>query len=415
MKVSFLGLGKLGLPCALAIESKGHDVVGYDVSPKVRDILRTRKLPYRELGAQELLDKTQIKVVDVPELVKHGDIIFVPIQTPHDMRYEGTTELPEERVDFDYSFLKSGLKTLSEEIEWQGKDKIVIIISTVLPGTIQREIKPLLGPHVKLCYNPFFIAMGTTIRDFLFPEFVLFGVDDPDAVKAARDFYKTITEAPLKETSIANAEAIKVAYNTAIGAQIVLANTWMEIAHKMNLNVDEITNALKMANRRIVGWNYFGGGMGDGGGCHPRDCIALSHLARKNNLSFDFFEALMVAREKQTDWLATLMIEESEKQNLPLIILGTSYKPETNLTVGSPALLLKNLLEKRGKLVMTYDPYVDGETSRLPNSPAVFLIGTKHPDFTDYNFPRGSVVLDVWRYIPKREGVDVRHIGNPLS
>ena len=78
------------------------------------------------------------------------------------------------------------MKDLSNEIEKQGDDKIVIIISTVLPGTVRKEIKPLLSKKVKLCYNPFFIAMGSTVRDFLHPEFVLFGVDDLEAIKFAK-------------------------------------------------------------------------------------------------------------------------------------------------------------------------------------------------------------------------------------
>ena len=86
-------------------------------------------------------------------MVKHSDIIFVPIQTPHGDKFEGITRIPEERIDFDYTFLKQGVKDLSEEIEKQGQDKVVIIISTVLPliFAIRKEIKPLLGSHTKLC------------------------------------------------------------------------------------------------------------------------------------------------------------------------------------------------------------------------------------------------------------------------
>ena len=81
---------------------------------------------------------------DCDEVVEFSDIIFVPIQTPHDPFYDGVTRLPNTRVDFDYSFLKKGMENLSEKIDKLGKDKIVVIISTVLPGTINREIKPIL-------------------------------------------------------------------------------------------------------------------------------------------------------------------------------------------------------------------------------------------------------------------------------
>ena len=188
MNIGFLGLGKLGLPCALAIDKKGHQVFGYDINPAVSEILDTRILPYRERGATELLEHHNIKWSNLPELVSSSDIIFVPIQTPHDPKYEGVTRLPEERIDFDYSWLKQGMSTLAEEIKNQGVKKTVIIISTVLPGTIQKEIKPVLNEYVKLCSNPFFIAMGTTIDDFTSPEFVLFGVEDEEAFKEAKEF-----------------------------------------------------------------------------------------------------------------------------------------------------------------------------------------------------------------------------------
>ena len=411
MKIGFLGLGKLGLPCALAIESKGHDVFGYDSNPTVQEYVQNKKIPYKEEGVNQALINSNIKLVTLSELVKFSEIIFVGIQTPHHEKYEGVTELPQDRVDFDYTFLKNASIELSEEIKKQNLEKTVIIISTVLPGTIAREIKPLLNNQVKLCYNPFFIAMGTTMHDYLNPEFVLFGVEDLDAAKKAEEFYKTLTSVPFFKTSIQNAELIKVAYNTFIGMKIVFANVLMEICHKTGANVDEVTDALKLANDRLISGKYFTGGMGDGGACHPRDNIALSWLSRKLNLSFDWFENIMLAREKQTEWLANLM----EEYDLPKVILGTSYKPESNLEIGSASLLLKNILEKRGHKVTKYDPYVDSDTAdNIKNKfkePCIFLIGTKHHDFINFDFPEGSVIIDPWRYMPDKNGIKTIRLG----
>ena len=310
MKIGFVGLGKLGLPVALAVESKGHEVVGYDISDKVKNIIEAKKLPYKEIWAQDYLDKSKIKFVNIQSVVKHSEIIFVPIQTPHDPLYEGVTRIPKERVDFDYSYLISGMKRLSQEIESQGKDKVVIIISTVLPGTIRKKIKPLLGKHTKICYNPFFIAMGTTMKDFLYPEFILFGVDDLKAADTAEKFYRTINNATFFKTSIENAELIKVSYNTFISTKIAFINTIMEMCYKLpNTNIDDVTNGLLLGSKRLISGAYLRGGMGDGGGCHPRDNIALSWLAKELNISNDFFDQIMQQREKQTDWLANLIIE----------------------------------------------------------------------------------------------------------
>ena len=411
MKIGFVGLGKLGLPVALAVESKGHDVVGYDISQNVKNIIEAKKIPYKEIWAQDYLDKSNIKFEQLDKVVSHSEIIFVPIQTPHDPLYEGITRIPDKRVDFDYTYLISGMKKLSAEIEKQGSDKVVIIISTVLPGTIRQQIKPFLGKHTKICYNPFFIAMGTTMKDFLYPEFILFGVDDLKAANKAEKFYRTINNATFFKTTIENAELIKVSYNTFISTKIAFINTIMEMCHKLpNTNIDDVTNALMLGNKRLISGAYLRGGMGDGGGCHPRDNIALSWLARKLNISNDFFDQIMMQREKQTDWLVELIVQNQIK-NKKTYILGKSFKPETNIMTGSPSILLDNLLKEKGIEAIKYDPYVDQNKPVFEQG--VYFIGTKHVIFEKFKFPKGSVIIDPFRMINQElEQVKVIRIGN---
>ena len=417
MKIGFLGLGKLGLPVALAIEEKGHEVIGTDIDELTLRNIRFKTINYKEEGAQELLNKSQIKLKNTETIVKESDIIFVPIQTPHQEQYEGITRIPDERADFDYTFLQNGLSSLSQEIEKQGKDKIVIIISTVLPGTIRREIKPILGKHTKLCYNPFFIAMGTTINDFLNSEIILFGVDDIDAAKKAKEFYRTINKSPFYETTIENAEMIKVVYNTFISTKIAKMNTVMETCHYLpNTDVDAITNALALCTDRIISKKYLYGGMGDGGGCHPRDNIALSFLAKKLKLSYNWYDNIMKQREKQTEWLADLCITNSNGKVIN--ILGKCFKPETNLTLGSPSILLKNILEERGAKVRMWDPYVDSlDMKKISKEygweerPQLFFIGTKHAVFHHFHFHEGSTVIDPFRYLKIKTKVNYIPIG----
>ena len=417
MNIGFMGLGKLGLPCALAVEMRGHKVVGYDPSPDVKKILDTKKLPYKEIWAQDYLDKTNIKIKTVEEVVKHSDIIFVPIQTPHGDKFEGTTRIPDEREDFDYSYLIDGLTELDYELHKQKKETVVVVISTVLPGTIRRDIKPLLSEYTKLCYNPFFIAMGTVMEDFLRPEIILFGVDDKEAAQKAKKFYRTINHAPFYETTIENAELIKVAYNTFIGTKIAYVNTLMEMCHHLpNTNVDEVMNGLKMCNKRIISDKYLSGGMGDGGGCHPRDNIALSWLSDELGLKFNWFDNIMKQREIQTEWLADLI--EKEANGLPITILGKSFKPQTNITTGSPSILLSNILRERGLSATMYDPYIDEpfddwqDMSEYDGVPQCYFIGTKHEDFVNFPFDDESIIIDPWRYIPDKEGCKVIRIGD---
>jgi UDPglucose 6-dehydrogenase len=263
--------------------------------------------------------------------------------------------------------------------------------------------------------------MGTTMRDFLHPEFVLFGHDDDWALDKSEKFYKTITHASVYKTTVENAELIKVLYNTFISTKLAFTNTVMEMCHKLpNTNVDEVMNALAMGDERIISYKYMSGGMGDGGGCHPRDNIALSWLSRKLNLSNDWFENIMKQREKQTEWLCDLIEETSFNykgclDGYQIFILGKSFKPETNITTGSPSILLKNLLEERGhKAVYMWDPYVDTHKLLVGEEPMIYFIGTKHPDFTSYEYNQGSIIIDPWRYIPEQDSCEVIHVGDNL-
>jgi UDPglucose 6-dehydrogenase len=434
MRVGFVGLGKLGFPCALAIAMKGHQVYGYDINP---DAMTTEPRIYKEAGVDGTGDLNDylgenfpeylndevgtggcLKFSSLEEIGKKCEIIFMAIQTPHEPQFEGSTRIPDDRCDFNYDALETAAKNLSDHIH---KKTAVVIISTVLPGTIRNRIMSVLNDNVKLCYNPFFIAMGTTMRDFLNPEFTLFGVEDWWSANMAKILYHSIHDAPFYECTIEEAELIKVSYNTFIGMKIVFANTLMEIAHGTeNCNVDHVTDGLKLAHRRLISPAYLSGGMGDGGGCHPRDNIAMSWLARERSLSHDLFNDIMATREDQAEWLCGLVARaydgmykiDSEK---PILILGTSFKPESNIEVGSPALLCKNILEEMGYAVVDYDPFVDAPQGfgwpLNSRTGEIILIGTKHEVFKNWRFPVGSVVIDPFRYLPDQDGVEIIRVG----
>jgi UDPglucose 6-dehydrogenase len=411
MNVGLVGLGKLGFPVALAIESKGHTVRGWDESPAVRERVRSRRFPHPEEGLGPLLERTRLELAPVEELVEFADIVFVAVQTPHEPRLGGSARLPSYRRDFDYSFLVGGVTSVVDAAARQAKRLTLAVISTVLPGTMEREVKPLLPSAVELAYNPSFTAMGTTIRDFLHPEFVLIGSDRAaEGDRPLPRFYTTIHDRPVFETDIKTAELVKVAYNTFIGQKIVFANAMMEICHKVGADVDDLTTALGLARERIVSPRYLSGGMGDGGPCHPRDNIALSWLSAEADLSHDIFGDVMQAREDQTQWLADLIAERAD--GLPIVLLGKAFKPESNLTDGSPALLLASMLDERRIAFDHHDSRVDGDGPPIEQRPpSLFFVATRHPEYREAAFPRGSVVLDPWGYISDRDGVTVVRIG----
>jgi UDPglucose 6-dehydrogenase len=411
MNIGVVGLGKLGFPIALAIESKGHAVYGWDASAPVRERIRGRRFPHREEGLPELLERTRLELIPVDGLVELAEIVFVAVQTPHEPSLEGSTRLPSYRRNFDYSFLIDAVSSVANAAAARQKWLTLAVMSTVLPGTMEREVKPLLPPGVMLAYNPLFTAMGTTIRDFLDPEFVLIGVDGVlERNPPLGRLYATLHDGPLFETDIKTAELIKVAYNTFIGQKIVFANAMMEICHKVGGDVDDLAAALGLARDRIASPRYLRGGMGDGGPCHPRDNIALSWLSEEAGLSHDIFADVMQAREDQTQWLADLIAERAN--GLPIVVLGKAFKPESDLEEGSPALLLASILEERGIQFVHHDGRIDGDGPPIERRPtSLFFVATRHPEYREANFPPGSVVLDPWGYIPDQDGVTVVRIG----
>lgn len=406
MKVGIIGMGKLGLPVALAIESKGHEVVGYDVSPLPAEYIQDRKIPYMEEGTDALLERTNIKMAySVAEVVGEADLVFCAVQTPHAPEYEGVTRLPDERADFDYSYLIAAVQEVQTAAQQQSKPTHLVIISTCLPGTFEREIRPWLDEDVMtVTYNPFFIAMGTVVENFLNPEFVLMG---GDATGELADFYSTLHHRPVLITDITTAEGIKVFYNTFITMKTVLGNMYGEMAHKIGMDVDAIYEALALSTDRLMSPKYLRAGVGDGGGCHPRDNIALSYIAEKVGLSHNIFEDLMHARESHMEFIADLAIEQSEQTGFPIVVIGRSFKPETWIETGSASVLLVNILREKGREVNHVNKNVMG-------TPCVFVIGTAKKMYAEFDYSTlapGSVIIDPFRYIPDQEGCTMIRIG----
>jgi len=402
MNVGVVGMGKLGLPVSLAIESKGHDVMGYDISQAPYGYIERGQIPYQEEGLQPLLDNNNIEMTkDLGKLVAESDIIFVPVQTPHQPEYEGVTPLPETRDDFDYAFIGGALGALAGECAKLDEKRTIAVISTCLPGTYETRLKEIINDNMDYVYTPQFIAMGTVLQDYLHPEFNLIGVESEEAADQLERFYATINDAPNIRTDITTAEGIKVSYNTWITAKTVIANTWGELAEKTGMNFDDIKKAWDVSDRRLWSPRYTDAGMSDGGGCHPRDNIAMSWLADEVGLSHNFFEDLMYAREDYEQWHADVAAEYAQMNEQPLVILGRAFKPETNIETGSASRLMSSLTPIEHLHVEDMEDLV----------PATYFIGTKHDRYKDYKFPKGSIVIDPFGIIDEQEGVELVKLG----
>lgn len=396
MEIGFIGLGKLGLPCALAMSVHSNKTIhGYDISPKIKDYLETKSVPYVEKEIDHYLQEGSISLTgSVDEVISASDIVFIAVQTPHEPRFEGVTPIPEERADFDYSFLVEAVRKVNEAALNYDKRIDVVIISTVLPGTINATIKPLItATNINLIYNPYFIAMGTTIEDFLRPEFILIGANEYERLV---NFYKSFISAPVCVVRTTSAEIVKVTYNTFIGMKIIFANMIGEMVEKLDAGcANDVIYALSHATKRIISPAYMRAGMGDGGGCHPRDQIAMSWLSKRLDLSTDMFEFIAKTREEQTKFFAKILQREQKISGLEVVILGESYKKNIGLTIGSPVKLLEYYLDELGVVYEVLDPYLNNQPISFDKH-KIFFVATPHDDFKSLSLPMQSIVIDPW-------------------
>jgi UDPglucose 6-dehydrogenase len=405
VKIGWVGLGKLGLPCALVIDRCDHTVRAVDPRGPVQDAITSRETDSEEPDVALLLREHSIEMVEADALAAWADLIFVAVQTPHDPEFEGITRLPEERRDFDYSYLQQAMQDVGRGYERTDRRPPLVVVSTVLPGTTRRLAASCLPDGVAIGYNPSTIAMGTVVADFRSPEFVLVGADDQATVDQLRDFYASIHDRDVAPMSIESAELTKLAYNTFLTMKIAFANTMAEVASKVGADASVVMSALTRAGKRLISSTYLEPGMGDGGGCHPRDNIAMSWLAREKELGFDLFEAMMLAREAHTNWIADETERAAAASGLPIVILGKTYKADVKIVTGSPALLLKSMLPTAEQ----WDPLMD--EPRDFESPRVFVVATNHAVFSTMRYPSGSVVIDPWGVVPDQTEVCVCRLG----
>ncbi len=373
MQIGFIGLGKLGMPCAETISDKGYNVYGYDILPKTST-------------------KVDIKT-SIQEVIEQSDIIFVATPTPHEDGYDGknpTSHLPPK--DFNYNSVKEVLKECNKYIK---QDQTLALISTVLPGTIRRELAPLVT-NTRLIYNPYLIAMGSVGWDMINPEMIIIGTMKGKIVTAKRakhllHLYSRICDnnPRIEFGTWEEAEAIKIFYNTFISTKISLVNMVQDVAQKLgNMNVDVVTKALAKSTQRINSPAYMKAGMGDGGACHPRDNIALRWLAKDIGLGYDLFESIMTAREKQAENMAIEILKHGNN----IYFTSDTYKSGTQLIDGSYSLLVQHYIKiNGGHLINGFDTPVD-----------VIVRVHESDQITADN---STIIFDPWRTYPEGDNV----------
>lgn len=374
---SVIGLGKLGSPLVACLIHKGYKVVGVDNNPKIAGPLREGHAPVFEPGLEDMIYKNRMRlsiVDDIEEAVLKTQITFIVVATPSD-----------ETGGFSLKYVLPVCEKIGEALRRKKEKHLVVLTSTVMPGATQGQVVPLLeersgkkcGKGFGLCYNPEFIALGSVIRDFLNPDFVLVGESDKQTGGLLDKLYQKVCDnhPKLARMNFINAELTKLSVNTFVTTKITFSNTLARMCEKLpGANVDVVSSALGSDTR--IGKKYLKGAIGYGGPCFPRDTIAFAVLAKSLGVMSSLADATDKTNKAQVSILAEL-VKSKLSGGGKVGILGLSYKPNTDVVEQSQGVLLAQSLVRDGIPVCVYDPQAMANGRRVLGEPVRFAESMK--------------------------------------
>jgi len=350
MNVSFIGLGKLGLPLACCLAQAGNKILGVDKNEYVLDKLSNNELPFYEPGLSDIFPH-QTNFIGFTDSYKRAvdetdaSIILVNTQL-------GDT-------GYSAEFVESALSDLAVNLKRSDKEYHTIILSsTVLPGTIARLIKlveKISGRKFEdgfgFAYVPDFVRLGSVIKDFLNPEFFLVGANNWEDVGMVTSiwghFHKN--NPPKKYLTLEETEVAKVALNAFIVNKITFANFLGECCEGMdNVDVHRITDTIGI-DKRISPY-FFGYGTPFGGTCFPRDTSAFIKFASDRGKKAKHLE---FANEVNEDVYGSILRKCDNYSRIGIV--GVSFKPNSPVTIGSPSSRLISDLVSKGKEIYAFD------------------------------------------------------------
>jgi UDPglucose 6-dehydrogenase len=421
--LTVVGLGKLGSPKVACLASKGFAVIGVDVDEQKVATMNAGRAPVFEPDLEELLAANPDRITattDLRDAVLKSDMTFVVVATPSD-----------EQGGFSLKWVLPACETIGAALAEKDGFHTVVLTSTVMPGSTDREVVPALerasgktcGVDFGVCYSPEFIALGSVIRDFLNPDFLLVGESDDRAGAMLESLYRRVveTDAPVARMTFVNAELAKLSVNTFVTTKIAYANMLARMCERLpGADVDVVTSAIGLDTR--IGTKYLRGAISYGGPCFPRDNVALATLAREIGAPAFVAEATDNANRDGIERLADLA-EKYLPDGGRVAVLGLSYKPNTDVVEEAPGLLLVRALAGRGVDVVAYDPAsgtnaeraLDGagrivaSTDEALAGADVIVIATAWDEFRQLDaaqLARGGerrTVIDCWRLLQSED------------
>ena len=366
MKIAVVGLGFVGLSLASVLASKGDNVIGIDIDAEKCKKIGNGISPFFEPDLEKTLRtglKKKLITSDDFSLIKYCDMIFVTVGTPQ--KLNGTIEL---------SMIKEAITSIGRILAKSKKKPTVLIKSTVIPGTMQNIILPILekrsgkkaGRDFGLISNPEFLQESSAIKDTKFPHVIVLGGYQTKFMKKAKSFFSKLhPNVPITITNHQTAEMIKYANNSFLATKISFINQLANICQNIpGANIDDVAKTIGLDPR--IGDAFLNAGPGYGGSCLPKDMKALISFADKVGINPILLNAVEKTNQKQVQNIVLLMEKIlGTLGSKRITVLGTAFKPNTDDVRDSIAIeLIKKLLKKKVKITI-YDPKAMKNTRRI--------------------------------------------------
>jgi UDPglucose 6-dehydrogenase len=429
MKVGIIGLGFVGLSLTSVLSSKDFDVVGIDIDEEKCKKINNGIAPFFEPDLEKMLKnglKKKLKITNNFSIIQNCDVIFVTVGTPQNKN--GSINL---------SLIKKAVSTIGKNLRTNKKKPIILIKSTVIPGTMKKIILPILekksnkkdGKDFGLISNPEFLQESSAIRDTKFPHAIVLGGNQTKFMeKANKLFRKLHPNTPIIITNHQTAEIIKYANNSFLATKISFINQLSNICQKIpGANIDDIGKTIGLDPR--IGKLFLNAGPGYGGSCLPKDMKALINFAKTSGINPILLNAVEEVNTKQLEQII-LMIKQKlgDLASKKITILGTAFKPDTDDIRDSISIELIKKLLKRKALITIHDPKAIENTrdifgSRIKYSKSVkdalsksqcVIIMTQWKQYkklnnNEFNHMTKKLVIDCRRILIKKQ-LDVDYI-----
>jgi len=347
MNIAIIGTGYVGLTTGVCLASKGHQVTCVDLDQEKINMINSGTPPIFEEGMKELLEEVisaglLIATIDSENAIKHAEIIFLCVGTPS--KDDGSINL---------EYLKKAANTIAEKA---GNHKIVVIKSTVVPGTTMNAVKPILdasGINHGLCMNPEFLKEGAAIKDFLEGDRVVLGVTDKETETIMRELYKDFPQ-QLFITNPTTAEMIKYANNSLLATKISFANELGNLCKKLGIDSYEVMDGVGLDKR--LSRQFLNCGAGFGGSCFPKDVKAIISKGLEEGEGMKLLKTVIEVNNEQPVKMIKLLEKHANPVNKKIGIIGLAFKQGTDDVREAPSIAIINELLKMNSDITVYDP-----------------------------------------------------------